>query len=1535
MSGDGRVDLLTAASGAVFLSIQNEDGSFADPAMFQASGGGLVVADVDEDGHVDLVHGEAPDRLVIRLGDGFGGFGVVQASKLPRVPRGIAIRDFDGDGAPDVAVARGDRNAIQILEPTEPSAGSMEITSVPLSGCADNRGCRPHSGTVGDFDDDGDLDAVVSITHPGSFGILENDNGTLRFVRNYVFGGEHPQSAAAGDVDEDGVIDVVTCDNLDHNIYVHRSMGDLRFASPVRFPVGRGSINVQLGDLDGDGHLDAVTANQSSSDVSVLYGNGEGRFAPRGTRDYRAGGGTKAVALGDLDADGRMDIAAANSSVPSLTLLYQRMDGSFSTETLRISGAANHVALGEIDDDGHLDLAAAIPSDQACVVLRGDGGGGFEDPVDVPIGVAPYSVMILDVDADGLGDLVTGSEVASQVSIVLQVEPGQFGAAAHHDGGTGLRFPLPGDFDGDGDLDFVTPDREGHTATVFLQRGDDEEPDFLERICTPLDFATLDRQSTGVGSSPFLKFLAPVRDDAALLPLVFQNTDRYPLHEDFLVGAFPDRFPALTRDDYDVLVGRRATRDYYAGAVRRLRLDDPASLRGLDPALAARPLYGFSLFAQWDEGAEALTADEVRSVHERLSASFHLEPFVYAPSTPAARTVADEWDDPGFPVAFEDERGGRSTFVSYTSGVGYGVLQVLDPLGFETAVAIGLLSFRDIIVLEEAPRDIEGVVSGVITAQPQGELSHLAVRTARRGTPNAFVEGAPDRFEEFDGKLVRLEVTGDDYRVREAALDEAERWWEASRPELSRQPTADRDYDRLTPLDEILDQETAGDDVLARFGGKATNLARLRGVFEGQRADLQEIGFAIPVRHYFEFLSANRMPSALDEDRIVTYEEYVEELLTDDELRSDSRARFRALHDLRDHMEDESEVPAELVRAIATRIAVVFEDTDTRVRFRSSSNAEDALEFNGAGLYDSTSACAADDLDADGRGPSRCDADQDDERGVARALRRVWASLWNFRAFEEREFFGIDHRDVAMAILVSRAFVDELANGVAFTGDPSSSDSRLVVVVQDGDRSVVSPEPGEVAEKNVLEIDDDGEVTSILRVRSSSLLPEGRFVLTDDQLRELGSVLARIRDRLPVDLGPHAAEDVLIDVEFKIESGGTLAIKQARPFLRSGPVSEEFVFEIDVPSEVDLCGVFIAERSPRDELMLKSVLRLSAGTVPLRSELDAQPASLIAELRVGPDAELATPLADTGLVRRTRLVAGGGRTTFAFDYEEDFELPSGEAIRVTIAGIDFETVDGQPVAIGRRLSEDPGADGVAVRARFRNAPQEIAYGPCRTDDFPLFEIRFEFTGGESVDLEERFLEDLLETGPASLERARVAILGEGRDVADYWQLVYAASRHNERVRYWVRLDPPIVTERDEDAAVLELIAPEPREGVAAGARLLGANFEVLDTLDVTGFERTERRDGGGASFHRGDVDGDERAGFTDALAILGYLFRGAEPPSCLKAADADDDGIVRVSDAVRILLTVFRGEPELPAPADGCGPDPSADGLDCLESSCP
>ncbi|MCZ6793892.1 MAG: hypothetical protein O7J95_09810, partial [Planctomycetota bacterium] len=856
---------------------------------------------------------------------------------------------------------------------------------------------------------------------------------------------------------------------------------------------------------------------------------------------------------------------------------------------------------------------------------------------------------------------------------------------------------------------------------------------------------------------------------------------------------------------------------------------------------------------------------------------------------------------------------------------------------FEVANRSGLLSFRDIVVLERAPRDIEGVVGGVITAEPQGVGSHLAVRTARRGTPNAFVADALDVFAAHEGELVRLEVRESDYTVTPATPEEAEAFWETNRPVVGDLPLLETDCRSFAELIAIGEGDTPGESC---YGGKATNFARLQRILTGPFEQYREAGFGVPISYYLAFLRNNTIASYTDPATDVTYGEYLRQLFAAPEFQSDSTLRLRTLADLRDHMEEDGQVPAGVVTSIAVRIGVVFGSTTRNVRFRSSSNVEDILEFSGAGLYDSTSACGADDLDLNDTGPSACDPSRARERGVARGLKRVWASLWNFRAYEERAFFGIDPEDVGMGLLISRSFPDERANGVAFTGNPGHpGDGRYLVVVQAGEISVVSPSPGILPEVVLLTV--EGDRVEIHRVRGSSLLREGNHVLSDEKLRELGLLLQHIDDNFPVDPGEYDPEQILIDIEFKLEPDDSLAVKQARPFLDLTPPPAAPLFELEIPAGTMACGGFggVARTDgPRTEYELKSILRFVEGSIPLPTRNATFPGNLVEEIVFGPGRE---PLMPTSPGQFTVERDGGaeGVTTFTFSFEQEFSLPTGEPLQLSLSLLQYRARDADPLERLRTLDDDLLTDELFLQATFARGDEvsTVFYSSCTYESLPLWEVRAELGEPGNVTtlrLEERFLPSEFDrgTGPASLVRAQTEIGGTVQETTDYWDLVYSAGRHNDHVRYWVVLEPAVSVEGlERPVRFVELAAPDPEEGLGPEAAYLDESFTVLGRPEVTLFEKELLRGEPSDVFRRGDVDADGDVLLTDAVRLLLFLFQGGEPPPCDKAADVDDSGRLNISDAVSLLLFLFRGSGSLPAPCSFCGPDPTPDELTCGE----
>ncbi len=447
--------------------------------------------------------------------------------------------------------------------------------------------------------------------------------------------------------------------------------------------------------------------------------------------------------------------------------------------------------------------------------------------------------------------------------------------------------------------------------------------------------------------------------------------------------------------------------------------------------------------------------------------------------------------------------------------------------GFLKKVRLGelegtYLGRRDLVVLDGIPNDIP-VVAGIITTQYQTPLSHINILSHSRGTPNMTLR---DAFESADinsleGQLVYLEVAANSYELRLADFDEAETFWQQNEP----QEVVVLEKD--TEFTELVSMRDADLSYLNRIGGKAANFAEITNLVDRRGVSMsvpEGNSFAIPF-HYYE--------QHLEQSGIRTW---VTALLADTEFNENPGYRAEMLEQVRDSIRNYP-VDEELVNAVENKIGG-FAEFDA-FRFRSSTNAEDLEGFTGAGLYTSKSAK---------KGNSN--------KTVEIAIGKVWASLWNWRAFEERSYFRIEHMSCAMGILVHRSFPDEDANGVMVTRNLYNDNEGYTINVQFGEESIVFPEPGVLHDQIILfDGSIDGREPFLIEYLSfSNLAGYTGTVMTDEELKELGHFAKTIKHHYFFNVRNNCNctyNDFGMDLEFKVDSRVSprkVYIKQARPF---------------------------------------------------------------------------------------------------------------------------------------------------------------------------------------------------------------------------------------------------------------------------------------------------------------------------------------------------------------------------------------------------
>ena len=497
--------------------------------------------------------------------------------------------------------------------------------------------------------------------------------------------------------------------------------------------------------------------------------------------------------------------------------------------------------------------------------------------------------------------------------------------------------------------------------------------------------------------------------------------------------------------------------------------------------------------------------DDVARSYEVLAASMPLldDNLAYYPmpgrALPLYHRERALYDDSRINVVLREDILPDVPFLPLNVGEGYGFLRLMsleerpDP--------------RDVVIYETIPNELSRV-AGLITTVPQTPLSHVNLRAVQDGVPNAFIRDALDDgdIDDLIGRYVHYSVTAEGYSIRAATPAEVEAYFAASRPPGTQTPERDLTVTRITDLDDI------GFDDWNAFGVKAANVAVLQTLDfpEGTVPD----GFGVPFYFYDEFMKHNGF-----------YDD-IETMLADAEFQSDPETQDEELKALRKKIKKGS-TPQWIIDGL-TAMHSTYPDGQS-LRYRSSTNNEDLPGFSGAGLYDSKTQ----------------DPEETVEAGIDKSIKAVYGSLWNFRAFTERESHGVDHLATAMGVLVHPNYSEELANGVAVSFDPNHHTyGSYYVNTQLGEALVTNPEAHSVPEEILLHRDGTHSVLA-----TSNQVTTGQLLMSDAQMDQLRSSLRVIHEKFEDLYAVESNEPFAIEIEFKITSDNILAIKQARPWV--------------------------------------------------------------------------------------------------------------------------------------------------------------------------------------------------------------------------------------------------------------------------------------------------------------------------------------------------------------------------------------------------
>jgi len=420
----------------------------------------------------------------------------------------------------------------------------------------------------------------------------------------------------------------------------------------------------------------------------------------------------------------------------------------------------------------------------------------------------------------------------------------------------------------------------------------------------------------------------------------------------------------------------------------------------------------------------------------------------------------------------------------------------------------------DIIVLNDIP-EVFPIVAGVIVTQFQTPLSHVTLLGQNRKIPIcAYTKAFETKsLMSFDGMVVEYSVAQDTFFVSKSDYDISKLWTPGKRILLKK----NLDLDSLVPVQYLKERFSTS------VGNKAANFGELYRYSKKIDLKTPESAFAIPFSFYEKHVFQNAIQPHIN-----------------DLLHKDNRARSpelvrRDLETIQNLILDSDLSPSLIV---SVEEMIVRLGDFRRMRFRSSTNAEDMEGFSGAGIY-----------------TSKTGEIGNPNKPIDKAIKKVWASLWSYNAFMEREAFNIDHSTVAMGVLVHRSFPNEDVNGVAITSNLYRNEYLgFVVNAQLGDENVVQPTDGVKCDEFICYPDESaasyGRSEGGIDIINYSSLNNGKLVMNDEEIQELANVLELIKRRY---LRNHYISSsyfhFALDLEFKLdEETRELYIKQMRVY---------------------------------------------------------------------------------------------------------------------------------------------------------------------------------------------------------------------------------------------------------------------------------------------------------------------------------------------------------------------------------------------------
>ncbi len=487
---DNKIDLVVAdnTSSSLYVLLGNGDGTFASGVPYTAGSGVLsvTIADFNNDGNPDIAASADDSTVTILLGNGNGTFRAGSTVHTGKLPFAVAAADFNKDGKLDLVTINAQDQTATIFSGNGDGSFQQKSSYIISN--------FPGSVVIADYNNDGFPDILVGNGDARLIGadfdsgnidiLVGNGDGTFRGASITKSGGSAGGTTglAVADFNGDGVPDAVVNGSFQGSLYLlpGTASGVFQPATKINLATGSQPSALAAGDFNGDGKIDLAVADKGNGGtVAILLNSSSGFQAPS---TFGSGGtAPSAIVTADFDGDGKLDLAVANSMSGNVAVFRGGGNGAFQLlHTFQTGTSPQSIAVADLNGDGLPDLVVADNGQPfatpvvlgAYYVLLNLGGGNFSAPVPYAAADGPIGVTLGDVNHDGIPDMIgtaTGANFTYNLDVFLGNGNGTFGPVSSTLTEFGPTAPLVGDFNGDGKTDIVIPHCCGATDMTFLQ----------------------------------------------------------------------------------------------------------------------------------------------------------------------------------------------------------------------------------------------------------------------------------------------------------------------------------------------------------------------------------------------------------------------------------------------------------------------------------------------------------------------------------------------------------------------------------------------------------------------------------------------------------------------------------------------------------------------------------------------------------------------------------------------------------------------------------------------------------------------------------------------------------------------------------------------------------------------------------------------------------------------------------------------------------------------------------------------------------